>query len=150
MRHADQERLQRSPRRPVRVAVAGVVGVGVEVDVLLAVVVVRVRVERPAAPAHEQADCEEDDDHADRALGGALDDLRQEHPGKDDGEAEGDQRHRMADPPARAEAACRRRPAVALPRHERRDGDEVVGVEGVPQSEQESDQQDDLDVWTIH
>jgi hypothetical protein len=125
------------------VNVAGVARVRMEVCVRAAVVCVHVHVIGAAAPAHEQPHGEHDDDHADQRLRRLLDDMRQEAPQQQDGQPEREQRRRVAEPPGEAEARGGAGGTPPRVGDERRDGDEVVGVRGVPETECEREQEDD-------
>ena len=76
------------------------------------VVAIRVRmgveVEVPVAPAHEQADGEEHDEHRDRGLGALLHALGQVALGEQDRDAEHDERDPVPHAPPRAEPAAER------------------------------------------
>ncbi len=97
------------------------------------------------APAHEQPNGEERDERRHGCLRPALHEVRQVPLREEDRHAEGDERHRMAEPPRRSEpGGCARR--TFSPRDdERRDRGEVVGVGRVAQTEQRRDQHDDQD-----
>ena len=109
----------------------------VQVDVIVAVVRVAVSMDAGAARRGPQRSDAEDDEH-DRhdRLQPARDDVGDAELQGQHHRATGQQRERVAEPP---EPAHERRagPAAALA-HERRDGDQVVGVQGVAQAEHEA------------
>ena len=69
--------------------------------------------------------------------------MRQEAAQQEHRQAEREQRRRVAEPPRRAEARRGAGGAATRVGDERRDGDEMVRIRGVPQAEREREQQDD-------
>ena len=101
--------------------------------------------EGAVAPADDEPHGEEDDERRNGGLGPTLERVREIAVGEEDRDAEHDERQRVTGAPPRTEARRRTRRALPARRHERRDGGDVIGIRGVPQSEQHRDDDHDGD-----
>jgi hypothetical protein len=119
--------------------------VRVEVAVGFAVLVgVLVGVEGAPAPADQEPDGEEHDDGADRRLGGLPNPLRQVSAQQHERKADQEERGRVPEPPGEAHEGGLPDPLPFLPgRYEGAYGGKMVRVAGMPQAQEQADQQND-------
>ena len=97
------------------------------------------RVEISLPPAHQQADGQRDDHHANQRFRSALHELRQDTAEQDDGEAEQEQRDSVAEAPEEPEQAGAPPAAVVVRQDQRGNGGEMVRIGRMPRAEQQRD-----------
>lgn len=117
----------------------------VDVHVTDAAVLVLVDVEATGTPAVEEPDGESDDHERDRGLGTPPHRLGQVLAEHDDGEPEGKQGRRVAEPPEEAEPPGAPAGTLVPAGDERRDRGEMVGIGRVAEAEQDGDRDHDPD-----
>ena len=117
--------------------------VWMQVPVLDRAVPVHVGVEAAAPPAHKQADRERHYEESDQRLGGLLDPGGQVAPEQHDRQPEQQQGGGVPDSPGKAEPAGAPDAIVRRAGDQRRHCGQVVGIGGVPKTQEQGDGEDD-------